>query len=131
MLAHFPFLGVFFSFLPASLPLVGLLLLMLVVFWPFWDAPGLILDCPEPILKCQNRIFRGFVARAGLQCENIAHVLKPQFFQTFEWFLHIARFALQPQSDAKAFPEPVEHSFLQRLCSKRILGWILGGFGAL
>ena len=38
---------------------------------------------------------------------------------------------LKPQNDAKSFPELVEHSFLQRLCSKRVLGWILEGFGAL
>ena len=56
---------------------------MLVVFWPFGDAPGLILDCPKLILKPRNRIFRGFVARAGLQYEHSAHLPKPQFFLGF------------------------------------------------
>ena len=51
--------------------------------------------------------------------------------QVFVWFLHIASFVLQPQNDAKSFPEPVEQSFLRRWCSKRILAWILRGFGAL
>ena len=63
--------------------------------------------------------------------KNLLMCTNHSFSQVFVWFLHIARFVLRPQNDAKAFPEPVEHSFLQRLCSKRVLGWILGGFGAL
>ena len=60
-----------------------------------------------------------------LMCKNHC------FSQVFVWFLHIASFVLQPQNDAKSFPEPVEQSFLRRWCSKRVLAWILGGFGAL
>ena len=53
------------------------------------------------------------------------------FSEVFAWFLHIASFALRLQNDAKSVLEPVEQSFLQRLCCKHVLGRILGGFGAL
>ena len=75
--------------------------------------------------------FRCFVVNAGPRCEKIAHVRKPQFFLCFCMILHIASFVFKPQNNAKSFPEPVQQSFLQRLCSNRVLGWILEGLGAL
>ena len=53
------------------------------------------------------------------------------FSCVFVWFLHIASFVFKPQNNAKSFPGPVQQSFLQRLCSNRVLRWILEGFGVL
>ena len=58
-------------------------------------------------------------------CENHS------FSCVFVWFLHIASFVFKPQNNVKSFPEPVQQSFLQRLCSNRVLRWILEGFGVL
>ena len=51
MLDHFSLLGAFFSLLAASCAFVGRFLLMLVVFFAFWVAPGSILECPGSILE--------------------------------------------------------------------------------
>ena len=60
------------------------------------------------------------------------HMCKNHSFScVFVWFLHIASFVFKPQNNAKSFPEPVQQSFLQRLCSNSVLKWILEGFGAL
>ena len=131
MLALFSLLGPLFSLLAASCAFVGRFWFMLVVFFAFWVAPGPILERPGTILEVRNLIFRGFVARAGLQCENIAHVQKPPFVYVFAWFLHIASSVLKPKNDTKSFPKPFEQSSLQKLRKKRVLGWILEGSGAL
>ena len=38
---------------------------------------------------------------------------------------------LKPKNDTKSFPKPFEQSSLQKLRTKRVLGWILEGSGAL
>ena len=50
MLAHFSLLGVFFALLAVSCAFVGRFLLMLIVFFPFGVAPGLILERPGSIV---------------------------------------------------------------------------------
>ena len=67
MLAHFSLLDAFFSFLAASWALVGHFLVVLVVFFALWTAPGSILEGLGQLRggfwKLRRPIFRGFFAR--------------------------------------------------------------------
>ena len=82
-------------------------------------------------LEGPKLFFRCFVVRAGPRCKKFAHVRKPQFFLCFCMVFTYCELCLQATKQRKSFPEPVQQSFLQRLCSNRVLGWILEGFGAL
>ena len=70
-----------------SWPHLARLLGVVYACWAFFSSFGSLRVgswCAQgQFLRVQNLIFRCFVARAGLQCENIAHVLKPQFFLGF------------------------------------------------
>ena len=89
------------------------------------ERPRTMLEGPNPHF---SRFCRARNLAMRTNCAFAKTMIFPKFFL---WFLHIASFVLQPQNDAKSFPEPVEQSFLRRWCSKRVLAWILGGFGAL
>ena len=80
-------MGDSFSVFAASLPLVGLLLLMLVVFWPFWDAPGLILERPGTILKSRKPHFSRFCRARRLAIRtNCAFAITTVFHKFFYGF---------------------------------------------
>ena len=122
MLAHFSLLGAFFSFLAASCAFVRRFLLMLVVFFAFWVAPGPILERPGTILEVRNLIFRGFVARAGLQCENIAHVQKPCFFVGFCMVLTHRKHCAQATQRRKIVPGACRTDLPAKIVLKTRLG---------
>ena len=84
-----------------AMPLLG----GLAVFFAFWVAPGPILERPGTILEVQNLVFRSFVALAGLQCENIAHVQKPQFFLGFCMVFTHRKFCAQAKKRHKIVPQ--------------------------
>ena len=104
MLAHFSFLGVFFSLWNASRTFVGrfftdgrLFFRVLGGFgsdvWASWD------DFEGPKI-----LFWGFVVRAGLQCEKSAHVQKPQFFLCFCVVFTYCELCLQATKQRKIIP---------------------------
>ena len=67
--------------------LVGRLLLMLVIFLTFWDAPGLILECPGTILKGTKPHFSRFCrARRLAILTNCAFVKTTVFHRCFYGF---------------------------------------------
>ena len=111
--------------------LLGVFLLTVDFFFAFWVAPGRMFGHPGTISRVRNYFFWCFVVRAGLQCEKIAHVQKPQFFLCFCMVFTYCELVFKLQNNAKSFPGPVQQSFLQRLCSHSVLKWILEGFGAL
>ena len=63
--------------------LSGVFLLTIDFFFAFWVAPGRMFGHPGTISRVGNCFFWCFVARAGQQCEKIAHVQKPKFFLRF------------------------------------------------
>ena len=71
--------------------LLGVFLLTFDFFFAFWVAPGRMCGHPKTISRVRNYFFWCFVVRAGLQCEKIAHVQKPQFFLCFLCGFYILR----------------------------------------
>ena len=59
---------------------------------------------PGTISRVRNYFFWCFVVRAGLQCEKIAHVQKPQFFLCFCMVFTYCELCLQATKQRKIIP---------------------------
>ena len=131
MLAHFSLLGVFFSLLNASRAFVDVFLLMFDFFSRFrWLRVG-CLGIQGQFRGSETNFFGVLSSAQVCNAKKLRMCKNHSFSCVFAWFLHIASFVFKPQNDAKSFPGPVQHSFLQRLCSNSVLKWILERFGAL
>ena len=73
-------------------------------FFAFWVAPGRMFGHPGTISRVRNYFFWCCVVRAGLQCEKIAHVQKPQFFLCFCMVFTYCELCLQATKQRKIIP---------------------------
>ena len=95
------------SFFHSGTPLarlLGVFLLTFDFFFAFWVAPGRMFGHPGTISRVRNYFFWCFVVRAGLQCEKIAHVQKPQFFLCFCMVFTYCELCLQATKQRKIIP---------------------------
>ena len=95
------------SFFHSGTPLarlLGVFLLTVDFFFAFWVAPGRMFGHPGTISRVRNYFFWCFVVRAGLQCEKIAHVQKPQFFLCFCMVFTYCELSLQATKQRKIIP---------------------------
>ena len=95
------------SFFHSGTPLarlLGVFLLTFDFFFAFWVAPGRMFGHPGTISRVRNYFFWCFVVRVCLQCEQMAHVQKPQFFLCFCMVFTYCELCLQATKQRKIIP---------------------------
>ena len=105
------------------------LLLLLAGFGASWSAPGSILEGSRRVRagfwSIRAPIFRGFCARARLQCPHAPTVTKPQFYwigTQFYWVArHFASNAHHARNREKSLQQPFERGCLRQSRSKYVL----------
>ena len=107
------------------------LLSLLAAFCASWSTPGLILEGSRRVRggfwSVRAPSFRGFCARARLQCPHALNVTKPQFY----WIgTHFASNAHHARNCEKSLQQPFERGYLRWSCPKCVLefaGLVFGG----